>query len=999
MTSGMEPRSPTSPPPDSQTSPAAATPAPPATHATAKGKGPAPLSPDAAPFFPTGTPGRSKAVRWSEDSDFEDSDVDSVQVWGSAYADAVRRGSPAHVVDSAMGTSARPTACAVEVPPAEASPVPGSTATPPRRARRRRRRKRARKTETAPAFQPGGRTPTQHRPSHRSGPEMRPPSDRRRERVSVHLRLGEHGRLPVHQRLGARVPPRGHRRISPPDADGWREVLSRSPDGRPMAKGCGSPLAARPRAPRRRRIPEAMRDRCLNCLSFTHKIATCRRPLRCLHCHGPHFARECKRPRSPTTGGGNGGGCAAGHDVRFVRARHTPDIAATPTGSQAGGSTPASSDADPAGPEPDDREPLPPGHPDERPLESICIIQRTTAMDDAEASLRLAITAVAADGTRDISVADAYRALRTVHGVDDGSFSIFPFFPEHFLIRCHTPEARERLLAAPPIPIAGTALVLLPWTRLAHAEPESMQYRVTVELEGIPPHAWAEDTAAKLLAPSCWIQSIDGSTTNSSDLSTFKVTAWTRDPRTIPKVVRLYIAENEVRFGSLPPYLRRKGVLRYQVIVHLRSVHDFNPPNPSPPPSPPESDDGGSGRDGNPDRHHFHRGSAPRIHGFRCTHGAVDGEPTTAGAGTRGGNAWSTGVSRRPQCTALHDGGNFAGNAKSSTNGQGPRGKLTTVLCSLGADNCQAVPGQTPFNSNAAGGQPASGPMVLEAGLLSEQALPRTDLESTMDANPPQLPVQSEPMAPIAVTTSSQDGSPPTEPPAPRQRDNEAISNDCVAASEKTAPSTAATKPPTTSTDGPVGDSAQPAQVSPEATASEALGCAATVAAQGSLHPHQESMPSGDGTSPTADGGHGTPPEQQAGTSAPVQDTATPREAARRLAKFAKEVQVSRPAPLIASQPKQKDVPRKHTLPLRSRRIAAQKLGHIPASKRGEVLLMKKMGFAPPQAAPSSAAKKSFDALFTANLSDNDVAAFDDMFPAARPRTGRALRQNSAAVA
>jgi hypothetical protein len=45
-------------------------------------------------------------------------------------------------------------------------------------------------------------------------------------------------------------------------------------------------------------------------------------------------------------------------------------------------------------------------------------------------------------------------------------------------------------------------------------------------------------------------------------------------------------------------------------------------------PSAPEEDNGGSGRDGNPDRHHFSRGAVPRIQRFSCNRGVVDGEPT-----------------------------------------------------------------------------------------------------------------------------------------------------------------------------------------------------------------------------------------------------------------------------------------------------------------------------------------------------------------------------------
>ena len=45
---------------------------------------------------------------------------------------------------------------------------------------------------------------------------------------------------------------------------------------------------------------DVLRDRCLNCLSYTHRLTTCRMPLWCLRCRAFwHLARDCKRPRSP----------------------------------------------------------------------------------------------------------------------------------------------------------------------------------------------------------------------------------------------------------------------------------------------------------------------------------------------------------------------------------------------------------------------------------------------------------------------------------------------------------------------------------------------------------------------------------------------------------------------------------------------------------------------------------------------------------------------------
>lgn len=147
-----------------------------------------------------------------------------------------------------------------------------------------------------------------------------------------------------------------------------------------------------------------------------------------------------------------------------------------------------------------------------------------------------------------------------------------------------------------------TALVMRPWSRLGHAELATLRYRVNIVLEGIPPHAWREDTAAKILTPSCWIQDIDMSTVPGEDLSSFKVTAWTAHPSYIPLICWLGVAEDEAPrhlFAGgppLPPYLREKKTLGYKVLIHIRTVADFNPRPPSPPPggSPP-SDDGDSG--------------------------------------------------------------------------------------------------------------------------------------------------------------------------------------------------------------------------------------------------------------------------------------------------------------------------------------------------------------------------------------------------------------------
>jgi hypothetical protein len=118
--------------------------------------------------------------------------------------------------------------------------------------------------------------------------------------------------------------------------------------------------------------------------------------------------------------------------------------------------------------------------------------------------------------------------------------------------------------------------------------------------------------------------------------------------------------------------------------------------------------------------------------------------------------------------------------------------------------------------------------------------------------------------------------------------------------------------------------------------------------------------------------------------------THTPGEAARRLARFVAEVRVKRASPLITTLPRQK-AGTARPRPIRSIWIAAQPLAHIPTARRGEVLLMQRMGIAPPAALVSTASMATYDAAFTGNLSSSKVEALDELFPAANCRAARTL--------
>jgi hypothetical protein len=64
-------------------------------------------------------------------------------------------------------------------------------------------------------------------------------------------------------------------------------------------------------------------------------------------------------------------------------------------------------------------------------------------------------------------------------------------------------------------------------------------------------------------------------------------------------------------------------------------------------------------------------------------------------------------------------------------------------------------------------------------------------------------------------------------------------------------------------------------------------------------------------------------------------------------------------------------------------------MDHISASKRGKVLLMRKMWFLEPYAPPSSAAKHLYESFFEGDIPDADAEALDAIFLACRGRFGK----------
>jgi hypothetical protein len=449
-------------------------------------------------------------------------------------------------------------------------------------------------------------------------------------------------------------------------------------------------------------------------------------------------------------------------------------------------------------------------------------------------------------------------------------------------------------------------------------------------------------------------------------------------------------------FGNLPPYLRQKDVLSYRVLVHIRSVADFDPVDPSPSLSPPTSDDGDCGHDGNPDRHHFSRGRGPRIQGYRCHRGTVDGEQPAVNNG--GSTSYGRTViiadiaeeEAAPDGQPDNDAQQVHVEVVTATHAPGTLQQHKPKLddaCQLEIARCTAEPTNT-------GDQLASDPMLLEAELLSRpvrELICEGTHHSTMPelvASPALINAQTTEQAtglcnPITVTADvripcdahglGSQGSGPSADDAPDEQ---------TAVHRNTAASTAPVEE-----HGACGHLATPPTENIDADDHAGQGNTDVLQPTPSV-----AAVTLAGFSPST-----SPPPPPAGATA--DSTPSPSEAARRLAKFTGEVLRKRATPLIASPPKQKAPARKPVIPLRSRRIASQQLGHIPVSKRGEVLAMKKLGFTHPNAQPTSADRRSYDSFFRRTLTDGEVAAMDELLPATKPRAGRAARRPIVAAA
>lgn len=154
-------------------------------------------------------------------------------------------------------------------------------------------------------------------------------------------------------------------------------------------------------------------------------------------------------------------------------------------------------------------------------------------MDMEVARLCFALLATA-PGRHGLGLEAARAAVLALPGVADDGLVVRRFAPEAFLIVFSSQQPMEEALRAGGVTINATRLVFRRWNWLVRAHPTTLHRHISLEVEGVPAHAWSWRIVRKLLASSRWAESMEAASESKIDLTKIAVTAWCHEPSRIP---------------------------------------------------------------------------------------------------------------------------------------------------------------------------------------------------------------------------------------------------------------------------------------------------------------------------------------------------------------------------------------------------------------------------------------------------------------------------------
>lgn len=250
----------------------------------------------------------------------------------------------------------------------------------------------------------------------------------------------------------------------------------------------------------------------------------------CLRCGIPgHGARDCKWPRSPSSEQDLRHASIAKIAQRprspFPHPRQTAPPPPTPPAPRAAILWPSIL-------APRLQAPVAPS----APVEDLSILRRSRSIEELERRLHHAMVVYTGGALQDWSPNFILDALEVVQDVEREGLSIHAYRLENFVVVFARAESRNRVSSQPAVDFNGVKLFFRSWNRQAQACHAIMRFKVFLEIEGIPPHAWERETVEELLGSSCIIDVLAYETSSRRDLFSFKLAAWTSNPDDIPAV-------------------------------------------------------------------------------------------------------------------------------------------------------------------------------------------------------------------------------------------------------------------------------------------------------------------------------------------------------------------------------------------------------------------------------------------------------------------------------
>ncbi|KAF7079234.1 hypothetical protein CFC21_083492 [Triticum aestivum] len=170
-------------------------------------------------------------------------------------------------------------------------------------------------------------------------------------------------------------------------------------------------------------------------------------------------------------------------------------------------------------------------------------MSRTVEMEEAEEVLSRAMVATITGTRPQVSADDVAELLYSTFGFEEGDFTTHLHKPEDFLIIIGSRASKDRMNGDHYIRCSRFSLSLRPWCKLAHAGSGGFEYRVELELRGIPAHAWHLATAEHILGTGVWIERLHPQTRSRADLATFRLSGRAHDPADIRRAATLEIVE------------------------------------------------------------------------------------------------------------------------------------------------------------------------------------------------------------------------------------------------------------------------------------------------------------------------------------------------------------------------------------------------------------------------------------------------------------------------